>query len=231
MSKHINISPQNDVPLCVDLDGTLIQTDLLLESWLALLKRNVLLGVLAPLWLIYGKCRLKHEIAQRIDVEVCHLPYNTALLDRLCELRKQGRRLILATATNEKYANQVAEHLGIFEAVVASNAHANVSGEAKRQLLSQRFGERGFDYIGNARSDLLVFPGARRAILVNPEPGVERAVKKARGVVESFTAPSSAMRVYLGALRPHQWLKNLLLFVPLTAGHRLGFAFVRRVPI
>ena len=208
--------------MCVDLDGTLLRTDVLVESWFVLLKRNVLSAALAPFWLVNGKARLKHEIALRADLDIQNLPYNKAFLDHLNNQHSQGRRLVLATATNEKYANQVAQHLGIFESVMASDAQTNLSGEQKHRLLVQRFGVGGFDYAGNARSDLLVFPGARRAILVEPEPGVERAAKQVSKYVDLFRSDLKSLRAYLRALRPYQWLKNLLVFVPIAAAHRLG---------
>ena len=208
--------------MCVDLDGTLVRTDVLVESWFVLLKRNPLFAALAPLWLVHGKARLKHEIAQRADLEIQSLPYNMPFLDYLYDQHRQGRQLVLTTATNEKYANQVAQHFGIFESVMASDEQTNLSGEKKHRLLVQRFGVGGFDYAGNARSDLRVFPSARRAILVEPEPGVERVTKQVTEVVDVFRSDFTAPRAYLRALRPHQWLKNLLVFVPIAAAHRLG---------
>ena len=213
---------KDNVPLCVDLDGTLVRTDLLVESWFGLLKHNTLLALLAPYWLIHGKARLKHEIARRIDLDVESLPYNGELLEHLRDQHRQGRRLVLTTASNLKYASRVADYLGIFEDVIASNAQTNVSGERKHRLLIERFGDGGFDYAGNARADLHVFPSARRTLLVNPEPGVERAGKRLGNLERSFHDESSKLRAYIRALRPHQWLKNVLVFVPLAAAHRLG---------
>jgi len=212
-----------DVPLCVDLDGTLVRTDMLVESWFALLRRNALSALLAPFWLCHGKARLKHEIARRVDLDIRSLPYHGSFLDHLRKQHSQGRRLVLATATNEKYANQVAQHLGIFESVIASDAQTNVSGAQKHRLLVEKFGASGFDYAGNARCDLPVCSSARQAILVNPEPGVARAARKLADVAGSFSEPAT-LRAYLRALRPHQWLKNLLVFVPLMAAHRSGDA-------
>jgi 4-hydroxybenzoate polyprenyltransferase len=128
----------------------------------------------------------------------------------------------LTTATNQKYANQVAQHLGIFESVMASDLQTNLSGEQKHHLLVERYGIGGFDYAGNSRSDLAVFPGARRAILVEPEPGVERAARRLTEAVHFFPSEITGSRAYLRALRPHQWLKNLLVFVPIAAAHRFG---------
>jgi 4-hydroxybenzoate polyprenyltransferase/phosphoserine phosphatase len=209
-------------PLCVDLDGTLLRTDLLIESWFGLLRRNALLALLAPYWLMGGKARLKHEIAQRTELDVRNLPYDGAFLEYLRDQFREGRRLVLTTASHEKYATEVANHLGIFTAVIASNGETNLSGTVKAQLLVERFGDRGFDYAGNARADLQVFPHARHAILVNPGYGVERAAKKQGDIQQTFPVGSGRLGVYLRALRPHQWIKNLLVFVPLAAAHKLG---------
>lgn len=206
----------------MDLDGTLVRTDLLVESWFALLKRSALLAFLAPFWLITGKARLKNEIANRVDLNVQSLPYDSAFLEYLQDQCRQGRQLVLTTASHEKYAKQVAEHLGIFNDVMASNGQTNLSGAEKHRLLVERFGDGGFDYAGNSRADFKIFPHARRAILVNPEQGVERAARKFGNVESVFRQGSGGSVAYVRAMRPHQWIKNLLVFVPLAAAHELG---------
>jgi len=211
-----------EVPLCVDLDGTLVRTDLLIESWFALLKRSALVAFLAPFWLIAGKARLKHEIAQRADLHAQSLPYDRAFLEYLEDQHRQGRQLVLTTASHEKYAKQVAEHLGIFNEVMASNRQINCSGAEKHRLLVKRFGDRGFDYAGNSRADCEIFPHARRSILVNPEPGVEQTATRFGNVENVFHHESGGFVAYVRAMRPHQWIKNLLVFVPLAAAHELG---------
>lgn len=209
------------VPLCVDLDGTLVRTDLLVESWFALIKHHALLALLALYWMMQGKATLKSEIARRVDLDVRSLPYHGAFLDYLRDQYRNGRTLVLATASHEKYAHQVAEHLGIFRGVVASNRRSNLSGAKKHRAIVERFGRDGFDYAGNARADLKIFPHARRAILVNPEPGVERAARRSSDVDRVFYRESKRLKSYLRALRPHQWVKNLLIFVPLFASQQL----------
>jgi phosphoserine phosphatase len=172
-----NVAPNRVVPLCVDLDGTLIQTDLLIESWFALLQHSTLNALLAPFWLFRGKARLKREIAERAHLDVGSLPYNSVFLEYLQRQHQEGRVLVLTTASDEKFARQVAEHLGIFAEVLSSDGHINLKGLRKRQLLTERFGEGGFDYAGNGRADLEVFPYARQSIVVGPESGVEEAAK------------------------------------------------------
>ena len=141
-------------PLVVDLDGTLVSSDLQVESVFALLKRNILFAFVLPLWLLRGRARLKQQIAERIDVDPHLLPYHDSFLEYLRDEHSRGRRLILATASNEKYARVIASHLGIFDRVLASDADVNLAGERKLARLLELYGERGFDYAGNAMVDL-----------------------------------------------------------------------------
>lgn len=208
-------------PLCVDLDGTLIRTDLLVESVFALLKRNILYMLLLPLWLLKGKAYLKQQIADRVDLDVTLLPYHAAFLEYLKEEQTKGRRLILATASNNKHAEAVALHLGLFHDVLASNATSNLSGKRKLERLQSLFGDRGFDYAGNAMVDLPMWQHAAQALLVNPDRGVKAAAERDSAIALVFDdRKGHPLKRYLEALRPHQWLKNLLVFIPLLMAHQ-----------
>jgi 4-hydroxybenzoate polyprenyltransferase len=187
--------------LVVDLDGTLVKTDLLLESVLALLKRRPLFLFVLPVWLLKGRAYLKQQVARRVTLDVRVLPYRDELLDYLRAQHAEGRKIVLATACDVQIARQVADHLKLFDVVFASDGITNLRGEAKRALLVSEFGERGFDYAGDARCDRTVWTSAGRAIRVN--------------------AAKRGLAAYLKPLRPQQWLKNMLLFVPLLAAHRL----------
>ena len=168
-------------PLCVDLDGTLTKTDLLVESFFLLLGKHPLLVLFVPFWLLRGKARLKQELARRVELDVATLPYHPAFLAWLREQHAQGRHLVLATSAAESFARQVADHLGIFSQVVATTDDANLSGSRKAERLCERFGERGFDYAGNGMVDVTVWARARQAILVNPARGVrEQAAQGCR---------------------------------------------------
>jgi 4-hydroxybenzoate polyprenyltransferase/phosphoserine phosphatase len=210
-------------PLVVDLDGTLIRTDLLVESVFALLKRNVLFVFLLPLWLIKGKAHLKHEIAQRIDIDAGLLPYHEELLAHLKAEHAAGRRLVLATASNEKFAEAIALNLRVFHDVLASTATVNLSGRRKLEQLRELFGNHGFDYAANAMVDLPLWRAADQALLVNPERGVKKAAEQESQIAQVFDDRNgSPLKRYLKALRLHQWLKNLLIFIPLLMAHRFG---------
>ena len=208
-------------PLVVDLDGTLVQSDLLAESVFALLKRNIFFVLLLPFWLLKGKAHLKHQIAARVDIDAGLLPYHRQFLDYLESEHANGRRLILATASNEKFAGAVALNLGIFHDVLASSDDVNLSGHRKLERLKELFGHEGFDYAGNAKVDLKLWKNTGTAILVNPERGVKKAAERSCKVQQVFDNRSgSSLKRYLKALRVHQWLKNALIFVPLLVAHR-----------
>lgn len=210
-------------PLVVDLDGTLIRTDLLVESVFALLKRNVLFVFLLPLWLLKGKAHVKHEIAKRVHIDAGLLPYHEGLLDYLKAAHAADRRLVLATASNEKFAEAIALNLGIFHDVLASNATVNLSGQRKLERLRELFSNQGFDYAANAMVDLPLWEAAHHVLLVNPECGVKQAAERQGQVAQIFDdRPGSPLKHYLKALRLHQWLKNLLIFIPLLMAHRFG---------
>jgi 4-hydroxybenzoate polyprenyltransferase len=211
------------VPLAVDLDGTLIHSDLLLESFLLLVKLNPLYLLLMPLWLLKGKAHLKAEIARRVQLNGAALPYSTAFVAWLKSQKALGRQIWLCTASDKSLADAVAKHLGFFDGVLASDGQTNLAGNNKAQHLVQRFGERGFDYCGNHRVDLAVWKHARAAIVVNGGSGLAGSAKACTQVDAVFEAPhKSGIKVVLKALRVHQWAKNALIFVPLAAAHRLG---------
>jgi len=213
--------PPAALPLVVDLDGTLVKTDLLAESMIALLRRNPLYLAVLPVWLLKGTANLKREVGRRVALDVSLLPYQSRLVDYLKAQRQKGRRLVLATGADEFLALQVAEHLQLFDMVISSNGTQNLSPRRKRDRLVEKFGEQGFDYAGNERGDHIVWRSARRAIVVRPELGARRAAARVARVDEVFDDDRESLRSYLRALRLHQWLKNLLVFVPLVAAHRV----------
>ena len=218
----IHMSPSAAIPLYVDLDGTLTYSDLLLESLFALLRLNPLYVFLLPWWLSKGKAYLKAQLALRVDVDVITLPYHLPFLEFLKAEHARGRRLILATATSQRYAEQVAGHLGIFSAVLASDDTCNLAGDAKRDAILAHNHTQPFDYAGNARQDVAIWLRARGALVVNASDGVVGAATRATQVEHVFDRHAGGALRYLRALRPHQWLKNLLLFVPLLTAHEWG---------
>lgn len=205
-------------PLCVDLDGTLLRSDLLLESALALLARRPWLLLALPFWLLGGKARLKREIASRVALDPATLPYDERVLALLRE--QPQRRRVLCTASDETLAGPVAAHLGCFDDVLASDGRRNLSGRGKADALVARFGEKGFDYAGNARVDLAVWQRAHGALVVNAGDGLARAAARQCTLLGHLPATGGGAKAWLRALRLHQWLKNLLVFIPLLASHQ-----------
>jgi len=218
-TRFVSFQASLPTPLVVDLDGTLIKTDLLLESICRLMRQKPLALFALPLWLLKGRANLKREIAQRVELDPALLPYRTELLDYLRAEHGKGRSIILATASDELFAKGIADHLKLFDLVLASDGVTNLSGEGKRERLVGQFGEKRFDYIGNEFRDLAVWSFARKAIVVNSNPRLLRAAAKRAEVEASFEEPKTGLREYWSALRPQQWMKNILVFVPLFAAH------------
>lgn len=208
-------------PLVIDLDGTLINSDLLLESGLSFLKHHPL-KALSPLrWLADGKAHLKSRLAHCAPIDVSVLPYNQDVLDLIHREKQQGRRIVLATASHRSYAQKIAEHLGVFDKVLATDEHTNLSAERKRDALVAEFGMQGFDYAGNSGDDLPVWKAARRAYVVNSNGKISRRAHDHGNVESEIRREAQVARTWLKALRVHQWAKNALIFVPLLASHRL----------
>lgn len=209
------------IPIVVDLDGTLIRTDLLLESVIKLLKVNPLLIFMLPVWLLAGKARLKSEIARRVDLDVTGLPYNEDVMAWLEEAKTAGHELALATASHGKYADRVAEHLEIFDRVFATNDTENLKSKAKAARLVETYGEKGFVYAGNESADLDIWERASEAVVVGGSTSLVRDAERRSTVTKTFDVPGPSLRIWIKALRLHQWMKNLLIFVPLVTAHRL----------
>lgn len=168
MDLMTNPAPPNDsTPLCVDLDGTLINTDMLWESLVRWLRRKPWYLPLILLWWSRGRARLKAELAARVRVDPATLPYHQPFLRFLQGEKRCGRTLLLVTASDEALARPVAEYTGLFEEVLASDGKTNLRGKTKGSRLAERFGKGGFDYAGNSSVDLPVWALARQAIVVN----------------------------------------------------------------
>ncbi len=212
--------------IAVDLDGTLINSDLLLETFLLLVKRNPLYLLLMPLWLLKGKAHLKAEIAKRVTLNPAALPYNLAFLQWLQLQREAGRDLWLCTASNYRLAQAIAEHLNIFQGVLASTDDTNLSGRTKAQRLVEKFNLKGFDYCGNHQVDLAIWQVSAGAVIVNGGEQLKNKAAALTTIKATFPASGKLLGPIFKALRMHQWAKNILIFVPLAAAHKLGDAFL-----
>lgn len=208
-------------PLVVDLDGTLLRSDLLLETGMAFVRSHPLQLFKTFFWLVKGKATLKEGLAHATRFDVSVLPYDPVVIAFIEAERCKGRTIVLATASHHMLAEQIAEHLQLFDLVLASNADRNLSAHRKRDLLVEHYGERGFDYMGNSHDDMTVWASARKAIVVNPEAGVQSKAQAQGNVEKVIQSNCSGPKDWLKALRLHQWMKNILIFVPLLASHQI----------
>jgi 4-hydroxybenzoate polyprenyltransferase len=208
-----------DLPLCVDLDGTLLKSDLLVETALALLAARPWMLFAMFAWLLGGKACFKREVASRATVDGELLPWDVRVVERL-HAERGRRRLVLCTAADHEAAVRATAHLALFDEVLASDGRVNLSGPRKAAALVARFGERGFDYAANARVDLPVWRQARRAWVVNAPAGLADRARRQGEVAVELAREGGGWRAWVRALRLHQWLKNLLVFLPLLASHR-----------
>ncbi|MBL0373699.1 UbiA family prenyltransferase [Rhizobium sp. KVB221] len=207
--------------MVVDLDGTLTRTDLLFETfWSALSKQQLSVVPIAARSLIEGRAALKRNLAKLGPIDVTHLPYNDAVVDHVRQWRDSGGRTALVTASDQTLADAVAAHLGLFDEVHGSNGSRNLKGPEKAAFLAERYGEFRFTYIGDAEDDIDVWRIAKAAVTVDLPPGrrvrVDALVKDA----EHLTTRASRGAALLKALRPHQWMKNVLIFLPMAAAHQ-----------
>lgn len=175
------------VPLCVDLDGTLIHTDVLWEGLKFLLRRKPLkLLSLLPL-LRNGRAPFKRAVAKASIVNVDSLPWRKSLVEWLRAESARGRPVYLVTAADDAYAQAVSAQLGFFTGVLASDGALNLKARKKARRLMETFGEGRFDYIGDARADIPVWRAARRGTCVTRHANFVRRAGLIPKVEERFT--------------------------------------------
>ena len=210
------------VPLVVDLDGTLTPCDTLAESAIKAVKHHPATLLHMPLWPLKGRAFFKRQIATAASdhFNPAALPYNEPLLDYLRSERARGRQLILATAADRRIADAVATHLGLFDMVLASDGSDNLKGRNKLKKIERAVGQR-FAYAGDHAADLPIWQASSAAVLVGVSPQVERSVRTHCVVEHTFPKQAAGVKGWVRALRMHQWIKNVLLFVPLLTGFSL----------
>jgi 4-hydroxybenzoate polyprenyltransferase len=202
------------LPLVVDLDGTLTPTDTLAESLVGLAKRSPLDLLQVPFRLLNGRAEFKGWVAARAGVSPERLPYREALVAYLRDEKQNGRCIVLATAAHRSIAEGVSAHLGLFDEVLATQDGRNLKGEAKLEAIRGKLGGE-FVYAGDSAADRAIWKAAKAAVLVGVAPGIADSIRKEVPVEREFAAEEGGLAVWLRAFRVHQWLKNLLLFVPL----------------
>jgi 4-hydroxybenzoate polyprenyltransferase len=213
--------PDVNIPLVVDLDATLVKANLVIESFMILLKDRPECLFAVPVWLLLRREFLREEIGRRISLDARFIPYRAELLEYLRGQLAKGRSVVLTTDVDEQLARKVASHLRIFASVMPTDGRC-VSSELKRERLVNAFGEKGFDYVANGSGDLAVWCAARKAVLINPSRQLLRMVSRVTEVQDVLEDRPAPIRDYWNALRPSHWLKNCLVFVALFEGHRFN---------
>jgi HAD superfamily hydrolase (TIGR01549 family) len=207
--------------LVVDLDGTLVDTDLLHETFWSAFANRWTVPFHSLRALAFGRPQLKRYLAGVSSVDVALLPYNKAVIEYIEQWRSRGGRTALVTATDQNLADRIAAHLGLFDDVYGSDGSANLKGDHKAAFLTQEYADTGFAYMGDADADLPVWQMACKAITVNAGENLERRVAALDADVEHLASGNGHAGAYFKALRAHQWLKNMLVFVPMIAAHQL----------
>ena len=210
------------VPLVVDVDGSLVSSDLLIEGVVRLLAASPLHVFLLPLWLALaltvGRAALKRRIARAMSLPPATLPLNPAVMQEIEAARANGRDVWLASASDELVVAPLAAAVGA-AGCLASDGRTNLAGVSKAAILVEHFGEGGFDYIGNERRDLAVWRRARRAIGVGLSARLARDVRVLDDGTRLLPGPGGTLRDWLLALRPRHWMKNVIVFAPVVAAH------------
>ncbi len=213
------MKPATEPILVVDLDDTLLSTDLLWEAITELARRKPLLLFAVPFAALGGRVRFKRWLSRRIEPAWGLLPFNEDVLTFVRAARASGRTVVLATAAAAPWANTIAERLGCFDHIMGTTT-SNLSGRAKLDLIRRAFDGASFDYIGDRRVDIPLWRAAERAYIVGDPSRYTRRIGKP--FAGSFHRPTATLRDWLGALRIEQWSKNLLVLVPVALAHRLG---------
>ena len=214
-------TPDRDI-IFVDLDGTLIRTDMFVEGVLRLIKQNPLNLFLVFLWLLRGRSIAKTLVARKSRIDPALLPYEADFIDYLKARKAKGAEIVMATAAHWSQARAVARHLGLFDAVLASSARRNLKGRTKLEAITQHSRRNSFSYAGNAHADHPIWAAADRCVLVNAPRREISYWQAARKIEHMFKSEQARGRAFLKEMRLHQWAKNILVFVPLLTSHEYG---------
>ena len=212
-------SPASALPLCVDLDGTLVKSDTLVDTVLVLARQDPMAVLKFPAWVAEGKAAFKRRVTLLAEIDVERLPFNRPLLEYLREEHAKGREIWLATGADTLLAERVEAHLRIFSGVLASDGETNLTGKNKLAAFEARF-PRGFCYIGNARPDMALLEACTMPMVANPHRGLSAGLRAARVTpARTFADSVSPAKAWVRAVRLHQWAKNALVFLPLLLAH------------
>lgn len=217
------MSEDAKIPLCVDLDDTFIRSDMLMETLLIFIKANPLRIFLLPFFLLKGKAGFKHAVFTAIHPDMENIPVNSSLHEYLIEEKKAGRRIILITASPASVATLFKEKYDVFDEAVGSSEDLNLKGPNKAEYLAERFEAGGYDYAGDSFADIPVWKKARKCIYAGKS--AEKCKKIARDInfSKEFTSPcGKTWKKVVKQTRVYQWVKNLLIFIPMLTAHEIS---------
>lgn len=212
--------------VCVDLDGTLVVTDTLIEAILTLVKRNPLLVFSLLVWLLHGKAYFKSAIAARVELDPQQLVYNLPVIDRIKAYKAKGHPIYLVTAAHQRFAECISKAFNFFDGIIASNDTINLSGEKKAKICSQKFGKNNFIYFGNSSQDLPVWKDAETCICITQDKQLIKNCKQQSNNVVVIAKKMPTIKDYLKLVRIHHYAKNALVFLPLLLSKELSSATV-----
>ncbi len=201
--------------ICVDLDDTLLLSDSLLESILILLKRNPLNIFLVLMWMMKGISFFKNAVATHTQLDPEHLNYNSDVIKRIKEYKQQGYPIYLVTGASELIANSIADHLKLFDGVLASTKLTNLTGTNKARACIENFGENRFIYLGDCKKDLKVWKFSKKIICVSNSQSLIKRFRVLNKDIEIIARAKPKLKDYLKAIRVHQYAKNVLLLLPI----------------
>ncbi len=207
-------------PICVDLDGTLVKSDTLHDSLLVFLRTHPGKGFTLLGKLLQGKAAFKAYVGDLAVPDVAHLPYNRKLLSYLQAEHARGREIYLATGADLRLARRIADHLGLFSGVLASDGSVNLTGNQKLDRLRDTLSD-SFSYVGNAGVDLPLLLESSEPMVANPTMRLRARIRTHRiSPARQFDERVHPFRSFLKAIRIHQWAKNILIVLPLLLAHR-----------
>lgn len=213
------VEDDREITLVVDLDGTFCRTDTLHEALLRLVSSDPLKIVNLPKWISEGRAGLKARVADQGVLDPEMLPLNEAVIATIEAARAKGRRVALVSAADHRQVTAVAETTGLFDEAYGSAEGRNLKGNIKASFLTEHFGHKRFDYIGDSSADLPIWTAARQAITVQASPRLREAAQNANPTARHIDPPEGRLKSMVKAMRPHQWSKNILLFLPMLTAH------------
>lgn len=220
----MQIASTNKTPLVLDVDGTLLKTDMLLESFWRALGQAPIACLKHCFTHLNNRAKLKEGLAELAQLRTDLLPVNDEILECANAARAEGRKLVLASGSDQSLVQGLSEDLKLDAEVYASDGENNLTGRRKADKLVAEFGKAQFEYAGNSHVDKPIWDVSDRAIIVGRHPSIAKDLEK-NGVQVKSIPQRWRKRDLLRALRPHQWVKNVLLFLPLISSHQFDLTF------